>query len=108
MAKTMTFDYDGKTYTLEFTRRSIVEMESRGFNPSDVGTKPLTALPTLFRGAFLAHHRGTSQAVIDDIYSKLPDKEDLIKHLAEMYAEPIETLMAEPKKAEAIEWSANF
>ena len=107
MAKQLTFTYDGKDYTLEFTRRTVAEME--GFIASDITDKPMTTLPALFAGAFLAHHRFVKEDIINDIYSKLTKKEDLIGKLAEMYNEPILALVEEPEKAEGnLDWTATW
>ena len=57
MAKQLIFTYEGKEYTLEFTRRTVTEMERKGFSASAITEKPMTTLPALFAGAFLAHHR---------------------------------------------------
>lgn len=109
MAKQLHFTYDGKDYTLEFTRRTVAEMEKRGFIASDITEKPMTTLPTLFAGAFLAHHRFVKSDIIDNIYSKLTKKEDLIGKLAEMYNEPILTLVEEPEEAEGnLDWTATW
>lgn len=109
MAKQLTFTYDGKDYTLEFTRRTVSEMEKKGFIASDITEKPMTTLPALFAGAFLAHHRFVKEDVINDIYSKLTKKEDLIGKLAEMYNEPILALVEEPEKAEGnLDWTATW
>lgn len=109
MAKQLTFTYDGKDYTLEFTRRTIAEMEKKGFIASDITDKPMTTLPALFAGAFLAHHRFVKEDIINDIYSKLTKKEDLIGKLAEMYNEPILALVEEPEKAEGnLDWTATW
>lgn len=109
MAKQLTFTYDGKDYTLEFTRRTVAEMEKKGFIASDITEKPMTTLPALFAGAFLAHHRFVKGDVIDNIYSKLTKKEDLIGKLAEMYNEPILTLVEEPEEAEGnLDWTATW
>ena len=109
MAKQLTFTYDGKDYTLEFTRRTVAEMEKKGFIASDITEKPMTTLPALFAGAFLAHHRFVKEDIIDDIYSKLTKKEDLIGKLAEMYNEPILALVEEPEKAEGnLDWTATW
>lgn len=109
MAKQLTFTYDGKDYTLEFTRRTVAEMEKKGFIASDITDKPMTTLPALFAGAFLAHHRFVKEDIIDDIYSKLTKKEDLIGKLAEMYNEPILALVEEPEKAEGnLDWTATW
>lgn len=109
MAKQLTFTYDGKDYTLEFTRRTVAEMEKKGFIASDITDKPMTTLPALFAGAFLAHHRFVKEDVINDIYSRLTKKEDLIGKLAEMYNEPILALVEEPEKAEGnLDWTATW
>ena len=109
MAKQLRFTYDGKDYTLEFTRRTVAEMEKKGFIASDITDKPMTMLPALFAGAFLAHHRFVKEDVINDIYSKLTNKEDLIGNLAEMYNEPIMALVEEPEKAEGnLNWTATW
>lgn len=109
MAKQLTFTYDGKDYTLEFTRRTVAEMEKKGFIASDITDKPMTNLPALFAGAFLAHHRFVKEDIINDIYSKLTKKEDLIGKLAEMYNEPILALVEEPEKAEGnLDWTATW
>ena len=109
MAKQLTFTYDGKDYTLEFTRRTVAEMEKKGFIASDITDKPMTTLPALFAGAFLAHHRFVKEDIINDIYSKLTKKEDLIGKLAEMYNEPILALVEEPERAEGnLDWTATW
>lgn len=109
MAKQLTFTYDGKDYTLEFTRRTVAEMEKKGFIASDITDKPMTTLPALFAGAFLAHHRFVKEDIINDIYSKLTKKEDLIGKLAEMYNEPILALVEEPEEAEGnLDWTATW
>lgn len=109
MSKQLRFTYEGNEYTLEFTRKSIETMEKSGFVVSDITTKPMTVLPALFAGAFLAHHRLVKQTVIDAIFSKLTNKEDLIGKLAEMYNEPIMALMDEPEEAEGnVDWTASW
>lgn len=110
MAKQLRFTYEGKDYTLEFTRRTVAEMEKKGFIASDITDKPMTMLPALFAGAFLAHHRFVKEDVINDIYSKLTNKEDLIGKLAEMYNEPIMALVEEPDKNTEgnLDWTATW
>lgn len=109
MAKQLIFTYEGKDYTLEFTRRTVAEIEKKGFIASDITDKPMTTLPALFAGAFLAHHRFVKEDIINDIYSKLTKKEDLIGKLAEMYNEPILALVEEPEKAEGnLDWTATW
>jgi len=109
MAKTLEFTYKGKDYVLEYTRRSVQEMEKRGFVAADADTKPMTVLPAMFEGAFLAHHRFEKKEVIDEIFSKMTDKENLIAKLAEMYNEPIVALLDEPDEKEGnVNWTVNW
>lgn len=109
MAKQLKFTYKGKEYTLEYTRRTVMEMERKGFVASDVTTKPMTTLPALFEGAFLAHHRFDAKTeVIDDIFAHMTNKAELIGALADMYNEPIMAMVEEPEAAEGnVNWAMN-
>lgn len=109
MAKQLIFTFEDKEYTLEYTRRTVAEMEKKGFIASDITDKPMTTLPALFAGAFLAHHRFVKEDVINNIYTKLTKKEDLIGKLAEMYNEPIMTLVEEPEEDKGnVNWTATW
>lgn len=100
MAKQLTINdpVSGVTYTLEFTRKTIELMEKNGFVAADMERKPMTLLPALFAGAFLAHHRFVKRDVIDAIYAKLSHKDELIGALVEMYNEPLMALLDEPEQ----------
>ena len=106
--KQLKFTYDGTDYTLEFTRKTVAEMEKRGFIASEVDTKPMSTLPELFAGSFLAHHRFVQRKLVDEIYEKMSNKSELIGKLAEMYNEPIMTLVEEPEKKGNLEWTTDF
>lgn len=109
MAKQLIFTFEGKEYTLEYTRRTVAEMEKKGFIASEITDKPMTTLPALFAGAFLANHRFVKQDVIENIYSKLTNKESLIGKLAEMYNEPIMALVEEPEEDKGnVDWTATW
>lgn len=109
MSKQLRFTYDDKNYTLEFTRKSVEQMERSGFVASDINEKPMLTLPTLFAGAFLANHRFVKKEIIDEIFSKLTNKGELINKLAEMYNEPIMALVDEPEESEGnVEWTASW
>lgn len=109
MAKQLRFEYEGKDYCLEFTRKTVTEMERNGFVANDINDKPMTILPALFEGAFLAHHRFTKKDVIQDMFSKMTNKEELIGKLAEMYNEPIAALVEEPEENEGnVSWTASW
>ena len=109
MSKQLNFTFDGKEYTLEYTRKTVAEMERKGFIASEIMDKPMTTLPALFAGAFLANHRFVKQEVVDTIFSKLTNKEALIGKLAEMYNEPILTLVEEPTEDKGnVDWTATW
>ena len=108
MAKQITFNFEGTDYTLEYTRATIRDMERSGFNIDDIDVKPMTILPDLFRGAFLAHHRFVKAEVVNRIFEAMADKYALVKSLAEMYYEPINTLMEEPENGGNLKWTPNW
>lgn len=109
MAKKLNFEYNGKEYTLEYTRQTVREMERDGFKANDLIEKPMLTLPKLFAGAFKAHHKwGTKPADIEAIYNALSNKDALLEKLAEMYNEPMEAMLDEPDEGNAIAWEANF
>jgi len=109
MAKQICFEFEGKEFTLEYTRKTIETMERQGFLASDIIEKPMSTLPALFAGAFLAHHRFVKREVIDRIFEKMTNRQELIGKLAEMYNEPIESLMNDPEEDEGnVTWGANW
>lgn len=85
MAKEMYVEFDGKEYTLTYTRSSVKQMEDRGFNANTVQDHPMTAVHDLFAGAFLANHRSTDRRIIDRIFDEQPDLDELASDLMEMY-----------------------
>ena len=109
MNKQLKFTYQDKDYCLEFTRKSVESMERNGFVASDINDKPMTVLPALFKGAFLANHRFIKAEVIEEIYSKMTNKTELIGKLSEMYNEPIAALVEEPEESEGnVNWTASW
>lgn len=109
MNKQLRFTYQDKEYVLEYTRKSVEIMERKGFVVADIETKPVTVLPALFAGAFLANHRFVKQEIIDEIYSKITNKSELIGKLAEMYNEPIAALIDEPEESTGnVDWTASW
>jgi hypothetical protein len=84
-------------------------MEREGFVAEEIQTKPVTMLPTLFAGAFKAHHRWVKRELIDEIYSKMTNKGELIGKLAEMYNEPIMALVDDPaESSENLTWTQSW
>lgn len=74
-------------------------MEQKGFVAAEVLEKPLTVLPELFAGAFIANHRFTPRKVINEIFSQFDNKGELLSALAEMYSIVIEDYANELENA---------
>ena len=109
MAKSIKLTYKGAEYVLEFTRKTVEAMEESGFRIRELRDKPVTTLPTLFKGAFLAHCSYLKDDVLNDIYETLGNKKDFMEKLIDMYNEPVETLFDEPQPSEKnAQWEANW
>ena len=101
MGKTITLTTkDGQKYILEYTRKTVKEMEADGFNLEDLTNKPMLTLPRLFEGAFLAHHRYTKRETVESIFKGIGNREELFTTLVEMYRTPINALWEEPEESE--------
>ena len=98
MAKKICIPYNGKKYTLEFTRSTVSAMEKIGFSINELGDKPATMIPMLFSGAFAANHPNTKVATINKIYDGLSNKSGLVKVLTEMYSEAVYTLLSDDEE----------
>jgi hypothetical protein len=93
MSKKIKLSFEGKEYTLEYTRNTALALEQSGFVLSDVRNKPVSSLVTLFNGAFVANHRRLEGSVVEKIFDSLKDKEKLLAALVGMYDETVSSLM---------------
>lgn len=105
MASKINFTFDGQDYCLEYTKHSVKTMEERGFVPQKILEAPMSNLPELFAGAFLANHKYTRRDVIDKIYEKMTNKQELVNILIEMYNEPIKALTEDTDEGNGIAWT---
>jgi hypothetical protein len=109
MSKKITFTYDGKNYTLEYSREAIKQMEAQGFKIDEIDSKPQTMITMLFAGAFLMHHKNVfaNRTLLDEIFSKFTHRGSLVETLATMYQESLLSLLDEPEDDEGnITWGA--
>lgn len=98
--------YKGEDYELEFTRKSADALARRGFDLDKIDTMALTMVPMLFHGAFMAHHPKVRLEFSNEIYSHLTNRAELLRVLAEMYAEPTRALIEEPDEEEGnVSWT---
>lgn len=105
MSTKITFSAEGKDYCLEYTKRTVKTMEERGFVPAKILESPMTYLPELFAGAFLANHRFEKKETIDKLFEAMDDKKELVSLLVEMYNEPINALTSDADEGNAIKWT---
>lgn len=96
MSKTLTIKYEGKTYLLEFNRKTALRVENAGFDVSQIGTKPLTMIPIIVSGAFLMHNPFIKQNEIDTVFKSLENKNEFVLKLVEMYQDAGNTLLEQP------------
>ena len=115
MAKTLSFEYEGRQYTLEYTRDTVRQLERQGLVADEISQKPNLYIPELWAGAFLAHHRWVKRTKIDEIYAHMGNKAALISKLVEMYRQPLVELLGGDDDDEAagdegnvVEWTGNW
>lgn len=97
MSTRIEVNYKDKTYTLEYSRNTVRQMEQQGFVLDKLSEQPMNMIPMLVHGAFAKHHKGIKRNQIDDIYDHIVDKfgdggDGFVHALLEMYAETLNTL----------------
>ena len=108
MANAVTFTYKNVNYTLDFDRNTAVLLEQQGFSVENVYTKPNTYIPMLFYYAFAKYHKHIKRNLVDEIYEKMPKKQELVKALVELYLETGNSLFDEPEGDEGnLTWEQN-
>ena len=105
MNNTIRFTYKDVPYTLEYDRNTIRILEENGLSFKDIMSKPMSSVDILFKGAFLKNHRNTKDALIDEIYGHMTNKEQLIQKLISMVNDCYTTLLEENENDEGnIKW----
>ena len=97
-------DENGKEYTLEYSKASIMHMERQGFNREEFGSKPVLTTTMLVQGAFVKNHSNIKYDKIEQIYKSLKYKEVFLQKLLEMYDEQSDELVEEGNAG----WEANW
>lgn len=93
MAKQISFEYEKKQYTLEYSLRTASRANEDGFILDEMGDKPALMIPKLVFWAFVKHHKGITRQQTDEIFKWIRDKNGFITALAEMYAEAVNALI---------------
>jgi len=96
----ITITYNKKEYTLEFNRSTAQLTERRGFIAKDIEFKPVTMVPILVEGAFLAHHSNLKSKTVEEIYERLGKKSELVGKLLKMYMDTVNALIGSDEEDE--------
>ncbi len=93
MSKQITISHEGKSYTLEFNRTTVMALEREGFRAGELDT--LTNITLLIIGAFRMHHSSLKRDKALEIYKKVVkrNREDFIAKLNEMCTDAYLTLL---------------
>lgn len=73
----ITFEHQGKEWTLEFDRKSFVVANKAGFTIDEVLDKPALQLEIIFRVGLQKHHPNTSERIINDLIDAFAEEFDL-------------------------------
>lgn len=93
MSKKISFEYDKKEYTLEYTLRTAGQANDDGFILDQLGDKPALMIPKLVYWAFVKNNKGITRKQTEEIFGWIKDKNGFITTLAEMYAEAVNALI---------------
>ena len=93
MSKQITFEYEKKNYTLEYTLRTAGQANEDGLIIDQIGDKPALMIPKLVYWSFIRHQRNITRKQTEEIYSWITDKNGFIAALAEMYADAVNSLV---------------
>lgn len=98
-------DFDGREFTLEFNRKTVMKAEKAGLNLQEIDSKPMTMVGIMFWAAFLYHHPWITQEQTDKILDEQfggveglgtienDEGENLVTRLGRLYSEPFSTLI---------------
>ena len=105
MSKQISFEFEKKQYTLEYTLRTAGQANEDGFILDQLGDKPALMIPKLVYWAFVRHHRGIIRKQTETIYEWIRDKNAFITALAEMYAEAVNALVDDGDEEGNANWT---
>ena len=87
---------EGREYTLEYNRKTVVKAEQAGLDVNRLESASMTMIPLLFWGAFLMHHphmtKDQTDKILFDGLNGLNENE--MAYLGKLYAAPFQTLIS--------------
>lgn len=102
---------DGKEYTLQFNRKSVIYAENNGFTLEDLSDgKYMSGVSNLFFYAFRMHHpymtHEQTDRILFDEMGGLP--EGMIERLGALYAEPYNALIPSEDAGKNSRWAVKM
>ena len=92
----ISFMYEGKKYTLEYTADSLKRLNKEGFDFANAEAQILSVPEDMFAGAFIANHNDVPQKKRIEIYHELceasEDGSEIDKVVAAMMSEAMTEL----------------
>lgn len=101
MSKQISFEYEKKQYTLEYTLRTAGQANEDGLILDQLGDKPAQMIPLLVYWAFVRHHKGITRKQTETIYNWIRDKSGFVTALAGMYADAVNALVDDEDEGNA-------
>ena len=104
-------DGDGKEYTLQFNRKSVIYAEANGFSIDELAEgKYMSGVSDLFFYAFRMHHPYMTHEQTDNIlFNELGGiPEGLIERLGALYAEPYNALIPKEDGEKNSRWTVKM
>lgn len=105
--KTITINYEGKKYTLEYTREAIKQFESMGYSINDLGQKVYTIRIPLIYCGLKANHAAITMKKAEDIYNSLNRRDKFMEMLVDMIVDTYTVLTGENAEGNS-DWEANW
>lgn len=104
--KSIKIEYEGKSYELTFTRKTVMQTEKLGLNLEKAEETPITTVLTLGYGAFLAKQPNIKRELAEDIVLSCEDREGLFDALMNLYIIPLNSLVDDSNKTKNAKWEA--
>lgn len=101
--KQITITYQGKAYTLEFTRATAADFIRQGFEPTDIFLKaPLATIPFV-HCAFKSKHPTVARKKVEEIFDEIPEnqKTSFLSALNTMFTETYTSLIGDEENGSA-------
>ena len=100
MAEPIKLNFEnGKTYTLDFSRRTLNEAVKNGFNVKAFGENPYSDIPELFYWSLKKHQPAITEAEADTLFDELGGlTEAEIARLGDIIKDATTSLVASEEK----------